>query len=115
MARLQLQQRFGFFERGLCIVDTLGLVDVADQERDFVDSGAGILEQPCEPGIPLLLRNSLDDLDYLFIVMAGQTLAGQFLERREVAFRQHLLLERFQRPGCGGVCPQDVRRRWAGR
>jgi hypothetical protein len=45
MTRLYLQQRFGFLERLLAIVQAVRLVDVADQKRDLVSFAAGLIQQ----------------------------------------------------------------------
>src|ERR1700722_269889 len=85
MPRFDLEQFFGLPEGRLLLSEPIGLVDLANQESDFVDFLARLLQQFLERRVSPILRNPLDDVNHLIVVAAAQTLADESLDRGHVA------------------------------
>ena len=70
MARLDLQQVFRFLEGGRSVVESIGLVNLTDEEGNLVGFTAGLFQQRLKPAAAAFFGDPLDDLDHLLEVAA---------------------------------------------
>ena len=88
VAGLELEQFVRLLEGCRAVLEADRLVDFADQKGNLVGLGSRGVEDFAQPVRSPFFGNPLDDLDHLVVVMTGQALAGQFLERHEILGRE---------------------------